>query len=378
MGMIKGAFLRWAIQLTRLSFYLIFLFSGSEGFAHNLELPIHLKKSWMMQRIAKDLRPHATKDLSAASLKELYRSHLSKPAFMCILIEIKKNKLSYWVPTGHTFTERELAFKKVLKEIARERSLPDVTFILSTHDAFNEPYPVLTFSKRKQAITLLVPDFEALMDYQELHKTDQTCLRKEIKEASKAHPWHTKINKIFWRGSFTGGYFNKNTYRSLPRVKAVMYSSAYPELIDAKFIEKGPIDLEALAYFKAQKWVVPPIKPKDSLGYKYFLDIDGNSCCYSRTYWTLLSNSVVLKHESENIQWYYDLLEEGVHYIKIHQDFSNLLEVYTWLRTHDDEAQKIAINATNLVKNNLSNLDNKAYVYLLLKTLASLQTDVEE
>jgi hypothetical protein len=56
------------------------------------------------------------------------------------------------------------------------------------------------------------------------------------------------------------------------------------------------------------------------------IDIDGNANSWDGLFWKLLSNSVVLKVESNNSQWYYSQLKPWHHFVPVKADLSDLVE----------------------------------------------------
>lgn len=50
--------------------------------------------------------------------------------------------------------------------------------------------------------------------------------------------------------------------------------------------------------------------------YRYIIDIDGNTCSWDRMVWIMKSNCICLKKKSDNINWYYPLLEKNLHYVE--------------------------------------------------------------
>ena len=107
--------------------------------------------------------------------------------------------------------------------------------------------------------------------------------------------------------------------------------------------------------------------------YKYQLLIDGNSCSYGRAFWQLFSNSVILKQDSDAIQWYYRALIPYVHYVPIKHDLEDLQSQLAWVLAHDTDAKKISKQAQMFATRNLSNKQILYYTYLLLCAYATLQ-----
>src|SRR5690606_24559218 len=141
-----------------------------------------------------------------------------------------------------------------------------------------------------------------------------------------------------------GGMYTPENWREMPRAQLALLGEEHPAAIDAGFSSfsaaQGATFLAELLPLKSYASV------NDHLKFKYLIDVDGNSCSYIRMYWLLLSNSVVFKHTSDNIQWYYRGLTALQHYIPVQADFSDIIAKYEWAKAHDDEANKIAQAAT--------------------------------
>ncbi|MBI3236731.1 MAG: hypothetical protein HYZ48_03395 [Chlamydiales bacterium] len=190
-------------------------------------------------------------------------------------------------------------------------------------------------------------------------------VKEKCQRACKEFPWRKKQPAIFWRGSSTGFLLDANNYRALPRFQLVRLSCSYPWL-DAQFtqlVQGSPSVYQAMV--EESKPVSPQISIKYHFAYKYLIDIDGNSCTYSRCRWILMSNSVLIKPLSPNIQWYYKTLQPFVHYVPVAQNLENLEEVYAWLCSHDSEAKKIAFAGQELSKSLFSLESVERYIQLL-------------
>jgi hypothetical protein len=82
-------------------------------------------------------------------------------------------------------------------------------------------------------------------------------------------------------------------------------------------------------------------------------DVDGNVNSWSGLWWKLRSNSVTIKVESSNKQWYYDKLKPWVHYVPVAANMSDLdAAVHFVLDSANDNALKaIARASTRFIKN---------------------------
>ncbi len=194
-----------------------------------------------------------------------------------------------------------------------------------------------------------------------------------IQAGNAAHPWREKEDKAFWRGSTAGGFLTAATWDHIARSQLVLLSLKYPGDLDARFNHVTQCSIDVPKILKNRGMISGTVSRGDHLTYKYLIDVDGNSCAFERCFWLLLSNSLVIKQQSPNIQWYYGALEPYKHYLPINQDLSDLKEKIEWARQHDAEAQKIASQASQFVEENLSNEDILVYFYHLLKAYAALR-----
>ena len=238
-------------------------------------------------------------------------------------------------------------------------------------DSNEHPAPIFTFSTKKGKKNLiLMPDCEAL------NRTDRNYLTSMITKSSKKISWEEKEEKAFWRGSPTGKkltlqQIESNEWKIAPRFQLVLQSESRPDLIDAAFIPPTVGSyMEMYDHLAKRFHFGSPIHPKEHLTRKYLLDLDGNACCYSRTFWILLSNSLLVKQVTPNIQWYYRGLKAHKHYIQINEDLSNLQETIEWCRLHDEECRQIAINGTEFSLKTLQYEMNLTYLDTLLKGYA--------
>ncbi len=342
-----------------------------------LERIFKYPQPWMLEQIRADLAPFSKLDLSPTALDRFMdKYHAQNQGWLLVRIAIRSNH----VFVQDIYTKADAKNGKELRRVRLEYMLhslnrltscitvPNVDFILCLGDCLDGidiSVPVLAFSKNPKLApkVVLIPDFEALSGNE--HFLYQTHL------GNKLYPWHQKHNRAIFRGSMTGGDFTFENFFSFPRTRAVTLSLQFPNLVDARFT------CSTCQNFKERfpNYYAPGLSVQDHIRYKYQLLIDGNSCAYSRAYWQLFSNSVILKQSSENIQWYYRALQPYVHYIPINADMGNLIDVIRWTIEHDTEAAKISQQAQQFAKDNLSFARVMQYLYLLLVEYAKLQKE---
>ena len=288
--------------------------------------------------------------------------------------------MSIFNPFGRTtrinrYTTENKLSNIFFQVLADKYPLPSIDFILSLDDCYDDeekkPIPIFVMARNRASLgRILIPDFE-VCKLEEMEKLRQTC-----KRIAKKFPWSKKNSRIFWRGSSTGASITLQNYTELPRFKLTSYSNRYPWL-DARFtqfVQGSPEVYEAMAL--GGNGLSRHVSIKNHFAYKYLLDIDGNSCTFSRCRWILLSNSTLLKPASQNIQWYYKTLKPYIHYVPLREDLSDLQEVYQWLTTHDDEARRISLEGQRLAKSLFSKTNIEKYVVTLFNEYADIyQTD---
>ncbi len=289
--------------------------------------------------------------------------------------KIFKGKLyakRYTIVNGKDYAPHIKYIDAALLRLLLTISLPeDLEFVISAHDTLsyvNFSAPIFVFGKSKENnFIIAMPDWDMLSDY-------ESRFDPQIDAANEIFPWEAKKDIAFWRGGTTGNAYYRSNWRDFSRAKLV-FSSKTCDLIDAKFTQyvQGAESNEEFKYTLAKNDLFGEfISPKESIQYRYLIDIDGNACTWSRFYWILRSNCVPLKQISPNIMWYYSALQSFVHYIPYAHDLSDLPEKIQWAQSHPDECKKIAENSREFVLNELTTEHTYAYLYLLLKEYGSL------
>jgi len=286
----------------------------------------------------------------------------------CLYVQIKNGKIktsTYSKKPQSPFRVRQaVAFLKLLN---RNKKLPDLKFVLSLEDGFTQKLdtnlPVLAYAKNiNEKKCFLFPDYSGCTGFWPENV--------KIKKANHRVLWSKKIDKVFWRGSTTGGVFNKDNWRTFPRAILVLMSMKHPNWIDARFTNlcQGAEEVEEMEALKGEF-----VQPEDSLKYKYLIDVDGNTCTFPRLFWILASNSLLIKHDSPDVQWFYAALEPNVHYLPCKRDLSDLRKVISWARKNDKKCEQMMKNGKKFTETHLQLNHTLLYTYLLLDHISRLQ-----
>jgi len=301
---------------------------------------------------------------------------LHDPAGEFMYIYKHGNNVQYFF-CGKAVSRAELIINILKKTISPfGYNIPDGEYLMSMHDGAHRSigWPILAFSGDKQLVansqTVLMPDPEAIEGYNLLFDN----IRKNLTKYS----WAQKISKIFWRGKTTGLIKNMNDLNGFARIRFINYSADL-DFVDAGFTGYPQLNPEFVNYISTidRFALKKTVSPADSIAYKYLIDIDGNSCSYSRMAWILYSNSVLFKHQSSNIQWYYDRLKPYVHYIPIAEDFSNLAQQFAWAEANQDKVQQIIRNANVLAKITFGNYSIKMSIVRSLQKYHEIVNKLE-
>ncbi|MES2345494.1 MAG: glycosyl transferase family 90 [Chlamydiota bacterium] len=325
---------------------------------------------WMMEQIQMDLAPFKERGVTSDQLSAFWKDVGNPRDLLLVRFKVINGTISIVSSIPDKDILRLQAVKGALERLNSIKTLPNLDFVVTLHDAYSahctdDNCPVLTFAKDKNATaSILLPDFEALNGYDQL--------TSKILTANAQYPWEVKLKSAFWRGSSTGGNFNLKNWQDFARAKLVLLSIRNPRDLDARFTSLVQMDNETRYFLSARGFLGMPAAPSEHIRYKYLAEVDGNSCSYSRCYWELLSNSVMLKQVSDNIQWYYGALKPDVHFIPVAHDLSDFFVKLNWARTHDAECRIIAENATEFAKTELSAESTYLYLHHLLQEYAKI------
>ncbi|MCX5924821.1 MAG: glycosyl transferase family 90 [Candidatus Dependentiae bacterium] len=272
---------------------------------------------------------------------------------------------------GNHLPARHHALHKALQDLITCITLPDIEFLVVISDGIidttDSSGPLFAFSKHRilNNNIILMPDPDVLENYDTLYT--------QALEGSKVYPWAHKIKKAFWRGGANHQDFSSlDTFKKSPRFNLVATSKAHPFLIDALFTSVDG-SAEVKHWLEKNNFLGDYLSIKDHLQYAYQIQIDGFTAAWARMYWQLFCNAIMLKQESNNIQWYYEPLQPYVHYIPLAHDVADIEEKITWADTHNQEVQQIIKNANTFANNNLGYPDILLYIYTLLTEYAKLQ-----
>jgi len=330
---------------------------------------------WMESQIQEDLEPfsqeNCTIDAIDSTIRDVYRIRSGGLANF-VRYEIKNNKISVSY-LGQSPSDARIAHVlEVLEDMAQHLELPDIDFLVCIWDSYDNPLFLEKTYCPVFAICKILGNQRAVLFPEFRHFSYRRRLTDDIEWTSHHSSWESKEEKAFWRGMTSGGEYSYAEWDLLPRPRFILFSQEHPDLADAAFTSPYNISNEIKVlmekYGLFQSWHYPT----DFVKFKYLVSIDGNTFA-SNFWWQLLSNCAVMKGDSGYLEWFYKGLKPYVHYLPYSPDLSDFEMKITWLRTHDDEAKKIADQGRVFAQEHLSNEDLVVYFYKLLMAYSNIQ-----
>lgn len=315
--------------------------------------------SWMQAQIEEELFPYCKEGFSDRDIEKT-EAALNKRGSIYRFV-IRNGHLI--APLPFSTLRQPRLFKTVffIRQLLWYVPLPDLSFLFSIEDLYEElpshlPVPIFGISKSRDNRKLcLFPHVEWLNDW--------ALIRKENNKRNV--PWQKRKEKLFWRGSTSGLGYREGMN---PRRVAVQMGQRAPDHIEAHFSHRVQINnLDPTSSIPLK----PSVSPWHQIEYKYLLALDGN-CFPGSLIWQLSSLSLVFKHASPYVEWYYRGLESWIHYVPIASDLNDLLYWKRWAQEHDAECCRMAQNAKEFAERHLTSEGMIHYTTLLLKSYASL------
>ncbi|QZA58134.1 glycosyl transferase family 90 [Candidatus Rhabdochlamydia porcellionis] len=349
------------------------------------------KYTWMDKQIKRDLAAFEEKGISLHMLESTWQGILASPekdSACLVRYKIVNNNITFSSPTANLdsyfcrvmkgnfidFTKKiRTTFINFIKEMTQYLDLPDVEFLLCLEDSIERPIflelcqaPIFCISKKKK-------NNKVILYPSTIMALDPASLCSTILHANSIHPWESKISKAFWRGIAAGGPYH-GSWDLFPRPSLIVTSYYHPEDVDAAFVGNflftTAVDIrDYILNFKPPREFV---SISDQIAYKYLIAVDGQTWPTSLE-WQLLSNSVVLKSDSDWLDWFYELLTPYEHYVPYEKDYNDILTKINWLRENDGLARKISEQATEVALNFFTKEAAFVYFYKLFSAYACLQ-----
>ncbi len=234
------------------------------------------------------------------------------------------------------------------------------TFCMCMGDAVAAPFdvPVFCFQKKAGWNIVLLPDIDFL------NNEFYTAKRQQDRVA-----YRDKQPMAVFAGSTTGGFITPEIARalSIPRLRSAQYFDGNTK-VDFRLPtinQCSSPEAEAIlrAYSFCQK---PSLKWEEQFRARMIISMDGNGATCSRVAMALLSNSVLLKYESDHVLSYFAGLQPWVHYVPIAHD-SDVEKVIEMEARDPEWFAQIAADGRLFAQTYLSAVSLRRYTAMLLR-----------
>lgn len=206
--------------------------------------------------------------------------------------------------------------------------------------------------------------------------------------------WDSKQDRLYWRGSTTGGFSRNGGWRRQHRQQLVEKINAvtdtkiltnqgdmakgqwktndvargeYRDLIDVHFSHVGQCDAGDCDAQRQFFNVTDRVDLQDAWGYKYLLDMDGNA--FSGRFYTFLQSRSQIFKQALFREWHAEWLKPWLHYVPLSMQGNDWLELVRYYSDRDSGAEKakqMAEESREWANKTLRKVDMEAWFFRLL------------
>lgn len=286
-----------------------------------------------------------------------------------------------------SFTFSQLGFisnKTAFSDVCLSPSLQEKHGFFNRPNAFNivhDLFPVFSQSKISSFQDILYPSPWYWSNKVPYNENDDLS-------------WERKQNKLYWRGSTTGGFSRDGGWRrqhrqifvkkinALDDTKVMQNASTlgatewtlkeaprtnYKDLMDVHFAHVGQCDEGDCNAQREFFEIVKPDKQHDAWQYKYLLDIDGNA--FSGRFYAFLKSMSLPYKMAVFREWHEEWLRPWVHYIPLGLKGDEYVESVRYFNDEPNgkvEAFRLALQGREWANQVLRNEDFEVWLFRLL------------
>jgi hypothetical protein len=245
------------------------------------------------------------------------------------------------------------------------RSHPKSTYFLDFY-----PY-IRAFPSTSQFLTLFgdvvsIPDQPSFVKSRPIHGANQNSVLLKLDAirhftfVNDAQSFRKKRPALVWRGRL---HLDSAKERRLDFLRDFTGKPGF----DIGHINKG----EVFPEFRRERLSI-----QDQLNFKYILSLEGVDVA-TNLKWIMSSHSLCFSQKLKFETWYMEgLLQPGVHYVEIADDFSDVEQKIEYYENNPDEAEQIIANANAYTRQFFSQEVEDLLSYLVVKRYLELSQPV--
>jgi hypothetical protein len=185
-------------------------------------------------------------------------------------------------------------------------------------------------------------------------------------------PWEAKAPTLFFAGTTTG---HRDPARN-ERIRACVWSLAHRDAARFNITHVAQMRTEdaVAAVPRFPEVLAPHVPHTDHFRHRYQVNIVGNTACWSRLPMIMGSGSLLVHMAHADTMWYYPMLQEGVHFLRVDGVGAGGLDALLPLRERceaDPEGcKRIVANANQFQAAVLNDVNAALYTAHLLEAVA--------
>jgi hypothetical protein len=308
------------------------------------------------------------KYLAIANSRKIYPKTLEEIDTSIPYFQITKNFKYSIVGYGHKGHDNEDRMSYITSYL-NNNILPNVDrkydlsgyYSIQLHDSYcylndNKNYKdVLTFSKFKNdSSPVLIPDIYMMTNWGGQLANIQDPFQK----------WEDKNRKVCFFGTTTGSRIPTQNNR----IKTCLWSINKPTY-DFYITNIAQMQLQTILdttpNFK--EIYIKPVNIQEQMKYAYQLVMDGNTCPFHCN--SYFMNSLTFKYKSNEMLFYYPILQNKTHYVSV--DTDTIEKEFQYYENNKKEAEFIIHNANQFAKTWFKPITCQQYLVTLFENIAS-------
>ena len=181
-------------------------------------------------------------------------------------------------------------------------------------------YPVFSWAKSASFLDLLMPYWSFVWAPWCSSYSNETGHQELQAE------YASKIDKAYWRGSATGGYFTKDNWRNQTRARLSLICQQHQEICDAGLVQCTQCTKDAASEI-GEVLGYKAIDPGNHFEhYKIAILVDGNTSPSSRALKYFSSKTLILWQKTGAWEFFYHSFHPYVHYVPLSESLCDIIE----------------------------------------------------